>query len=86
MGRNTSCGPTNPRDSSRPQRKCQTKKKIYCPSCECYSQNSKSPKQQLDEGKKQKKTTPNFSSLQTGYHTKASKYIKHLNANMQSTC
>ena len=27
MGRNTNCGPTNPRDSSRPQRKCQTKKK-----------------------------------------------------------
>jgi hypothetical protein len=26
MGRNTNCGPTNPRDSSRPQRKCQTKK------------------------------------------------------------
>jgi hypothetical protein len=42
--------------------------KFYFPSCECCSQNSKSPKQQLDEGKKTKRTTPNFSSLQTGYH------------------
>jgi hypothetical protein len=44
-------------------------KKFYCPSCECYSQNSKSPKQQLGEGKKNKNNNPpNFSSLQTGYH------------------
>jgi hypothetical protein len=32
--------------------------KLYCPSCECCSQNSKSPKQQLDEGKKQKEQPP----------------------------
>jgi hypothetical protein len=32
--------------------------KFYCPSCECFSQNPKSPKQQPDEEKKQKEQPP----------------------------
>jgi hypothetical protein len=30
----------------------------HCPCCECFPQNSKSPKQKTDEGKKQKEQPP----------------------------
>jgi hypothetical protein len=71
MGRNTNCGPTNPRDSSRPQRKCQTKKNSTALVANVIHKIPNPQNNNWMREKKQKKTTPNFSSLQTGYHTRA---------------